>query len=127
MEAGRCRSSFAGIPAPLPRQAPNRLSGINVPRLWLTINSFDTKRSRVFNPVMDRRRDIAAARAALGWSWDTLAKRAGVSRRTATRVEAGDQRVSAANVEAVIDALKAGGITFLPANSQGPGIRYKPK
>lgn len=52
------------------------------------------------------------ARAALGWSWDELARAAGVGRRTVARFERGEA-VSPGTVETLRKALEAGGCRFL--------------
>lgn len=62
------------------------------------------------------------ARAALGWGVRELAKAAGVSVDTITRLEKGDILLPR-TVEAVRKALAEAGIEFIPANGGGPGIR----
>jgi transcriptional regulator with XRE-family HTH domain len=67
---------------------------------------------------------IRAARGLLGWTMATLAARAGVSAATVARCErgAGVPRVTIRTIEAVRDALVAGGIEFLQ-NANGTGVR----
>jgi transcriptional regulator with XRE-family HTH domain len=73
---------------------------------------------------------IRAARALLGWSQPALAKASGLSLPTIVRMESqlGPGRSSAANVEAVRNALEKAGVMFLDADDTtavGPGVRLK--
>ena len=68
-------------------------------------------------------RQIRAARALLGWSQEELADRAGVARSALARLEAGRADPRAATVEALEDALQAGGVEFLRASDGGEGVR----
>ena len=62
------------------------------------------------------------ARAALGWSTQELATRAGVGANTVNRFEAGlDSRMS--SVGKMREALAAGGVQFIPENGGGAGVR----
>lgn len=72
-------------------------------------------------------RMLKGARIVLGWTQSELAERAKVSLHTVFRAEAGkDSRRS--TIEAIVEALQAGGIHFLPATgSEGEGIRLRPK
>ncbi|MFG1284870.1 helix-turn-helix domain-containing protein [Xanthobacter autotrophicus] len=64
------------------------------------------------------------ARAALGWSTQELAAKAGVGVNTVNRFEAGqDARMS--SVEKMRAALEAGGVIFIEQNGNGPGVRLK--
>lgn len=74
---------------------------------------------------------IRAARALLGWSQPVLAKASGVSLPTIVRMEGavGPGRSSAANVDAVRQALENAGVAFLEgddAGALGPGVRLRP-
>jgi transcriptional regulator with XRE-family HTH domain len=82
---------------------------------------------------------VRMARGFLGWSVAELARKAGVGPSSVKRVEASDGspallddlewRISARNqvISAITDTLLKAGITFLPENSQGVGIRGKIK
>ncbi len=67
---------------------------------------------------------IRAARAALGWSMQSLAEVSGVSFSTIRRVESpnGTQSTTQANMRALISALEAAGIEFFEADDGAPGI-----
>ena len=71
---------------------------------------------------------IRAARAALGWSSEVLAQRAGLSRRTVWSAETGktpdlaEQR----STLAIKLTLEAAGIEFIGGPGNGPGIRLRP-
>lgn len=73
---------------------------------------------------------IRAARALVGWSQPVLAKASGVSLPTIVRMEGpvGPGRSSAANVDAVRQALENAGVIFLEADAGalGPGVRLRP-
>ncbi|KAB0680143.1 helix-turn-helix domain-containing protein [Aureimonas leprariae] len=63
-------------------------------------------------------------RAALGWSTQDLAVKAGVGGNTVNRYEAGqDARVS--SVEKIREALEAAGVIFIAENGEGPGVRLR--
>jgi transcriptional regulator with XRE-family HTH domain len=63
---------------------------------------------------------LRMARAAVGWGVRELAKKAGVTANTVTRIENGaDAKQS--TLEALRRALEAGGIEF--TNSDQPGVR----
>jgi transcriptional regulator with XRE-family HTH domain len=68
---------------------------------------------------------IRAARAALGWSIETLAERSLISARTIKRMEAGNDIPSstAANLNAIQTTLEAAGIEFIGAPDDRPGVR----
>jgi hypothetical protein len=83
---------------------------------------------------------IRAARAALKWTLAELAKAAGVADSTIRSIESSDgepvirgggvdqtleYRISARSdaLARIVAALEKAGITFLPANAQGAGIR----
>lgn len=67
---------------------------------------------------------LRAARALVGMSQDRLAETSGLSVQTIKRMETlGLGRSTMANVQAVIDALQAEGVIFIPANGEGAGVR----
>ena len=64
------------------------------------------------------------ARAALGWSMQELAAKAGVGVNTVNRFEVGnDARVSSA--ERMRAALESAGVIFVAENGEGPGVRLR--
>lgn len=67
---------------------------------------------------------IRAARALLGWSQTDLAARAGVSRRTLTSIESGDERVSPESIEALQAVLEGAGLEFTGSGTD-EGVRRK--
>jgi transcriptional regulator with XRE-family HTH domain len=67
---------------------------------------------------------LRMARAAVGWGVRELAKEAGVTANTVTRIENGaDAKQS--TIEALQHALEAAGIEFIPENGGGPGVRLR--
>ena len=64
------------------------------------------------------------ARAALGWGVRDLAKQAGVSVDTVTRLEKGDALLPR-TVEAIQRALEEAGVIFVAENGEGPGVRLR--
>ena len=67
---------------------------------------------------------IKMARAALGWGVRELAKAAGVTANTVSRIECGaDAKQS--TLDNVRHALEAGGVEFIPENGGGPGVRLR--
>ena len=68
---------------------------------------------------------IKMARAALGWSIDTLAKRSAVGVRTINRIEAqnGLPNATTANLKIIRLTLEAAGIEFIGSVEEGPGVR----
>lgn len=68
---------------------------------------------------------LRAARVLLDIAARDLAEKAGVSKRSLVRIEAGEQ-VSLETALRVQQALERAGIEFLPeTNGQGPGIRVQ--
>lgn len=64
------------------------------------------------------------ARAALGWSTQDLAAKAGIGGNTVNRFEAGqDARLSSVNK--MREAFEAAGVEFIPENGSGPGVRLR--
>ena len=64
------------------------------------------------------------ARAAVGWGVRDLAKEAGVTANTVTRIENGaDAKQS--TMDALQQALEAAGIEFIEENGGGAGVRLR--
>lgn len=72
-------------------------------------------------------RQIAAARTLLGIGQADLAASASISVPTLKRMEASEGPASgmANNVRAVVAALEAAGLDFIPENGGGAGIRFR--
>ena len=70
---------------------------------------------------------IRAARGLIGWSQATLSESSGLSLPTIKRMEGkvGPGRSSAENVAAVVRALEAAGVEFIPENGGGAGVRLR--
>ena len=67
---------------------------------------------------------LKMARAAVGWGVRELAKKAGVTANTVTRIENGaDAKQS--TMDRLQHALEAAGIEFIQENGGGPGVRLK--
>ena len=68
---------------------------------------------------------IRMARAALGWSFEVLAEKSGVSSRTVRRIESegGLKNATNANMRLVRETLEAAGIEFIGEVGEGPGVR----
>ena len=68
---------------------------------------------------------IKMARAALGWSIQTLAQKSLVSARTIKRIEAEGmiEKVTPANMRLLRETLEAAGIEFIGDADEGPGVR----
>lgn len=64
------------------------------------------------------------ARAALKLGVRDVAKAAGVSPATVTRVEA-DQPANASTLAAIRAAMEAAGVEFIAENGGGPGVRLR--
>jgi transcriptional regulator with XRE-family HTH domain len=65
---------------------------------------------------------IKMARAAVGWGVRELAKKAGVTANTVTRIENGaDAKQS--TMDRLQEALEAAGVEFIDENGGGPGVR----
>jgi transcriptional regulator with XRE-family HTH domain len=64
------------------------------------------------------------ARAALAWTTQELATKAGVGGNTVNRFEAGqDARMS--SVDKIRRALEGAGVIFIEENGEGPGVRLR--
>lgn len=68
-------------------------------------------------------RQVAAARALLGWSQDRLAEAADLSRQALLRWENGQTEPREATLQRVVQVLGAAGIEF--TNGNHPGLRLK--
>ena len=67
---------------------------------------------------------LKMARAAVGWGVRELAKKAGVTANTVTRIENGaDAKQS--TIDRLQRALEAAGIEFIQENGGGPGVRIR--
>jgi len=67
---------------------------------------------------------LKMARAAAGWGVRELAKKAGVTANTVTRIENGaDAKQS--TMDKLQYALEAAGIEFILENGGGPGVRLR--
>jgi transcriptional regulator with XRE-family HTH domain len=67
---------------------------------------------------------LKMARAAVGWGVRELAKEAGVTANTVTRIENGaDAKQS--TMDRLQHALEAAGIEFIQENGGGPGVRLR--
>jgi transcriptional regulator with XRE-family HTH domain len=67
---------------------------------------------------------VRMARAAVGWGVRELAKKAGVTANTVTRIENGaDAKQS--TMDRLQQALESAGIAFLDENGGGPGVRLR--
>jgi len=67
---------------------------------------------------------LKMARTALGWGVRELAKKAGVTANTVTRIENGaDAKQS--TIEKLQQALEGAGVEFIDENGGGPGVRLR--
>lgn len=64
------------------------------------------------------------ARVALSLSIKEIAKLAGVSTNTISRLEAGEE-LKPRTIEAIQSALENSGVEFIAENGGGPGVRLK--
>ncbi|KAA0579176.1 helix-turn-helix transcriptional regulator [Azospirillum sp. B21] len=64
------------------------------------------------------------ARAAVGWGVRDLAKEAGVSVDTVSRLERGEE-LQPRTLAAIQAALEAAGVEFIPENGGGAGVRLR--
>lgn len=71
-------------------------------------------------------KQMKAARLFLDWEQRDLAQKSGLSLPTIQRMEKlGLGRSSAANAEKIRLTLEAGGVTFIPENGGGAGVRMR--
>ena len=70
-------------------------------------------------------KQISMARAALGWSFETMAKNCSVSARTLRRIESegGFDKATPANLRLIRTTLEAAGVEFIGGANDGPGVR----
>jgi transcriptional regulator with XRE-family HTH domain len=67
---------------------------------------------------------LRMARAAVGWGVRELAKKAGITANTVTRIENGaDAKQS--TIGRLQNALEAAGVEFIEENGGGPGVRLR--
>jgi transcriptional regulator with XRE-family HTH domain len=67
---------------------------------------------------------LKMARAAVGWGVRELAKKAGVTANTVTRIENGaDAKQS--TMDRLQSSLELAGVEFIDENGGGPGVRLK--
>jgi transcriptional regulator with XRE-family HTH domain len=67
-----------------------------------------------------------AARSLLGWRQSDLASQSGVPEPTISAFEAKEEagRLATMNNKALLEALEAGGLQFIPENGGGAGVRF---
>lgn len=66
-----------------------------------------------------------AARALLQWSRERLAAESGVHTNTVTSFELEQRQPIRANLAAIVGALEAAGVEFIPENGGGAGVRLR--
>jgi transcriptional regulator with XRE-family HTH domain len=67
---------------------------------------------------------VRMGRAAVGWSVRELARNAGVTPNTISRIENGGDAL-ASTMERLQTALENGGVIFIDADEEGPGVRLR--
>ena len=67
---------------------------------------------------------VRMGRAAVGWSVRELARIAGVTPNTISRIENGGDAL-ASTMERLQTALEAAGVIFINADDNGPGVRLR--
>ena len=67
---------------------------------------------------------VRMGRAAVGWSVRELARNAGVTPNTISRIENGGDAL-ASTMERIQTALEDAGVIFIDADEEGPGVRIK--
>jgi transcriptional regulator with XRE-family HTH domain len=70
-------------------------------------------------------KQVAAARALLGWSQEQLAIAADVVMETVNRWETGAVEPRQKTIERIVRAIEERGVEF--TNGGAPGVRFKPK
>lgn len=82
-----------------------------------------------FDPAALTGPQLRAARAMLGISATELAKKSSVAVTTIGRAEGCPDltTLTAANARLIVGELEAMGVTFLPDDGGGPGVRLKPR
>ena len=66
-----------------------------------------------------------AARGLLDWSQTELAKKSNLSESTLRDFEKGRRTPTINNITAIRTALELGGVIFVDANGEGPGVRLR--
>jgi transcriptional regulator with XRE-family HTH domain len=67
---------------------------------------------------------VRMGRAAVGWSVRELARNAGVTPNTISRIENGGDAL-ASTIERLQTALENAGVIFIDADKEGPGVRLR--
>ncbi len=67
---------------------------------------------------------VRMARAAVGWNVRELARNAGVTPNTMSRIENGGDAL-ASTMERLQTALEDAGVIFIDADDEGPGVRLR--
>ncbi len=67
---------------------------------------------------------VRMGRAAVGWSVRELARNAGVTPNTISRIENGGDAL-ASTIERLQTALENAGVIFSDADKEGPGVRLR--
>jgi transcriptional regulator with XRE-family HTH domain len=67
---------------------------------------------------------VRMGRAAVGWSVRELARNAGVTPNTISRIENGGDAL-ASTMERLQTALENAGVIFIDADEEGPGVRLR--
>ncbi len=67
---------------------------------------------------------VRMGRAAVGWSVRELARNAGVTPNTISRIENGGDAL-ASTMERLQTALEDAGVIFIDADEEGPGVRLR--
>ena len=67
---------------------------------------------------------LKMARAAIGWGVRDLAKKAGVTANTVTRIENGAD-AKRSTIDRLQQALEVAGVEFIDENGGGPGVRLR--
>jgi transcriptional regulator with XRE-family HTH domain len=68
-----------------------------------------------------------AARALIGWTQPKLVEASGLGLSTIVDFEKERREVSESAVNAIANALVAGGVIFVAENGEGPGVRLRKK
>lgn len=77
----------------------------------------------IFSPTAEQ---LAAARASTGLTLQALAERSGLGVNTLRRAEAAGAHVmTAVNAERLVRVFGELGVTFLEADADGPGVRFR--
>lgn len=66
---------------------------------------------------------LRAARALIDWTREDLARASGLTVRTLARIESSQSAPRETTLQALVSALEAAGIEFIPENGGGPGVR----